>query len=215
MNCTFKEVKGKVVPYYQIARFDGNSSFMEVLASMCYLEKPKFIFRFIKYDDTKSEGNKYLADISTYIDYDDADALAELILSSYLERIKVKVQKEGKTEVYQELGGTTAANLEKQKKPREDGLCESRKFSIEIGSSKPYVMKAQVGPGQIDKDGKGLIVPCGKPEKYVIIGFSEKDLVKFARAIQRKVQAMDLLAESKFQRELKEYNSKNNVKNKF
>lgn len=215
MNCEFKNINGIVKPVYQIARFDGNNSFLEILASMCYLKKPKFIFRFIKYDDTKGTGNKYTADISTYLDFDDADALAEMILSSYLERVKVKIQKEGKTEVYQNLGGTPAEKLKKQNKERADGLCESRKFSIEVGSSRAFVMKAQLGPGQIDKDGKGLIVPCGKPEQYVMIGFSEHDLVKFARTIQRKVQAMDLLAESKFQKELREYNKKNNIETYF
>lgn len=210
MYCKFAKINGETKPVYQIARFDGRGSFLEILASMSYLEKQKFIFRFIKYDETKPEGSKYTADISIYIDFDDADALAEMISTNYLERSKLELQKSGtgKTELYQNLGGTSAETLSKRGKSRADGKSESRKFSIEMGTAKPYVFKAQVGPGEIDKDGKGLIVPCGKPEQYIMIGFDHFNLVKFARTIQRKVQAMDLMAESKFQRELKTYLSK-------
>ena len=164
------------------------------------------------YDGTKTEGNKYTVDISIFIKYDEADALAESILSSYFERLKARKIKENSNEIYQLLGGTSAVNLARQKRPRADGLCESRKFVIEVGQKVPYIMKAMVGPGKIDTEGKGLIVPDGKSEQFLIIGFDEINMVRFARCIQRKVQAMDFMKEIAFQKKLKIYYEKNKIK---
>lgn len=210
MYCKFSNINGENKPVYQIGRFDGNGCFMEVIASMAYLEKPKFILRFIKYDNNAKAGKKYTADISIYLKYDDADALSSMILSSYFERVKARNKKEGLNFIYKNLGGTSAENLAKQKRSRVDGLCESRQFSIEEGQKVPYVFKAQIGPGNIDKDGKGLIVPAGKPEQYILIGFDEENIVRFARDIQRKVAAMDVFEEGVFQKQLKQYSEKTN-----
>lgn len=187
----------------QIARFDGRDCFVEILDSMVYLEKPKFIFNFIKYDESKPVGQKYIARIPIYVDYDRADAFASMVLSGTLDRLKFQANKTGAKELFKVLGGTTRQSLEKQNKARKDGLDESRQFIVEAGMRTAFAMKALLGAGETDS--KGLIVPKGMPEQQVIIGFSNETIITFARAIQRKVNAMDVLKESNFQREYKKF----------
>lgn len=188
---------------YQIARFDGKDCFVEILDSMVYLEKPKFVFKFIKYNPTANAGSKYVAEIPIYLDVERADALASMILYGTFARMK---HAGNSTELFKAMGGTTKEVLAKYNKTREDGMDESRQLVIEVGRKTSYAMKAVLSAGK--KDEKGLIVPQGKPEKTVIIGFSDETIIAFARAIQRKVQAMDLLRECDYQRKLKAFEKK-------
>lgn len=202
----YKDEQGKEKIDFQLAKFNGKDCFVEILDSMVYLEKPKFIFKFIKYDESKPVGQRYVAEIPIYIDYDKADAFASMILSGTLARLKLAASKGGSKELYKVLGGTTRQSLLKQNRSRQDGKDESRQFIVEAGMRTAFAMKATLGAGEADA--KGLIVPQGKPEKQVIIGFSDEDIIAFARAIQRKVQAMDIIRESQYQKQLKEFMAK-------
>ena len=86
---------------------------------------------------------------------------------------------------------------------------ESRQMFVEAGIKSAFAMKAMLGPGK--RDEKGLIVPQylpNKAEQQVIIAFTDETFIAFARTIQRKVNAMDVLEESKWQKELKAFEEK-------
>lgn len=207
-------VNGQEIIDFKLARFDGLNCFVEILDSMVYEKEPKFIFRFIKYDPNAQSGNKYTNDIRIFMDYDKADALAAMILSGTFARMKLLAQKEGKNQLYNVMGGTTKESLAHQKRTRKDGMDESRQLFIEAGMKSAFAMKAVSGPGK--KDEKGLIVPQylpNKAEQSVIIAFSEETFIAFARAIQRKVNAMDILRESRYQKQLQEYEKKQSSRN--
>lgn len=198
----FKKNLKDIKQNHQLLRIDGLNCFVEVLDSMVYLNSPKFIINFIKYDPNAKAGSKFLDQIPIYIDYDKADALSSMILSGTLARIKLKASKEGQKELYRIMGGTLYNP--NSKNARADKKDESRQFIIELGVKKAFGLIAMSGPGK--KDDKGLIVPQYKQneaEHKVIMGFSDEEMILFARAIQRKVQAMDLLNESIYQKQIK------------
>lgn len=200
----FIKENGKEILNFQLARFDGRDCFVEILDSMVYLEKPKFIIKFIRYNPNAKAGNKYTAEIPIYLDLDRADALASMILSGTLSRIKM-TNPNAKV-LFKDMGGTSRKNLEKYNKKRPDGLDESRQLIIEPGMKTAFVMKATLGAGEEDE--KGLIVPKGMPEQQVLIGFDDETIIAFARAIQRKVNAMDVLRESNYQKQLRAYEAR-------
>lgn len=217
----YKDDKGQEKVNYQEFRKDGKNCFVEIISNMMYLEKSnrRLMFNFVSYGND----NKMTYTIPIYIKMDEAMALASYILYGEIERERIRVAKTNKTVLYSLQGGTNVASLQKQKRPRKDGKCEARIFTIEVGRSQPYILKAQVGPGQVQVNGKvdnspnakGLYVPCGKPDHYTIIGCTRLDLIAFANAIKTKIESMAFLDECSFQKKLREYYKKNNIEIHF
>lgn len=79
-----------------------------------------------------------------------------------------KKQNNDKTPIFQYLGGTSAENLQKQGRSRNDGMSLSRTAQLIYGVKTDFLFIADSGPGQ--KNEKGLIVPRfgNRPENHVL-----------------------------------------------
>jgi len=214
--------KGEEKVSFQEYKKEGNTQFVEVLSGMLYLprEQRKIILNFNVRDSKAPEGSKIKATIPIYLKETEALALAKFIMYGGIERKKYSNMQQFPEEdakrkiLFTSQGGTNVANLIKMKKPRKDGKCEARIFTIEVGDRKEFILKAVVGPGRVKltngqfddrPNAKGLYVLCGKQDFYISIGFDTMELLELASEIEMKILSMRVLEESKFQTKLRKY----------
>ncbi len=188
----------------QIIRVDGKNCFIEVLSNSFNIGK--VLLNFKEYDNSKQEGQKFIKEISIYIDIDKFLLLGNDIVSGKIAKLaeleKAKGAKYPK-EVYTDMGGTNAINIEKQDKNRIEkgkrtvsemynipkGKCLSRQFKILPGNKYPFMLVAECGIGE--ESSTGLIVPKygTKPEQKIMIPFNADDIKRFALIVQAHIQA--------------------------
>lgn len=86
--------------------------------------------------------------------------------------------------LFVQMGGTSAEKLKQRGMARADGNAESRQLKLTLGSKKRYMLVAEAGPGKQNE--QGLIVPLygNKPEKRIIIGMDEDELLGFALEVE-------------------------------
>lgn len=173
--------------FQQVVRVDGKEVFVEVTNTM--FEKGKVVLRFIKYNPNAQSKSKFVHDISIFLDMDKFLVLTQDVVSGRIpalgEAAKKKATDSGykyATHIYQHLGGKAARNLnEEDKKKLPDGAALSRQFKItpSMNAKFPWVLSAEVGPGEETKE--GLIAPKypnGKPTEIVRVAMSSEDFKK-------------------------------------
>lgn len=181
----------------QIIREDARGAFVE--AMMDGFEIDKLRMNFIKYDTTNAKGSRQTANISIYLDIDDADYFCEAILSGmYASKIRASKKKVELGEAkYVEpadefFGGTSAKVLAKRGQARADGKALARVLTVEASSSKNNMLclTAQQGPGLEGKNGQ-IQPERANFEEKVMIPLSYRAAIRFARAIRRAIDAYE------------------------
>lgn len=177
--------------YNQIARFDGKNCFLEVMNNGFALGKGKVLLNFVQYDTSVGAGDRIVANIDIYMDLQKAAYLCEEIKSGQFAKMVRDAKKVGKfknqtvndyTVYFVDMGGKTP-----ERAARPDGLALSRQFKIQTGSRMPWVLRAEVGPGEVNET--GLIVPKGKCEKYINIALTDEDFKALAVMLDKHIQA--------------------------
>lgn len=175
----------------QIIRKDGKNCFVEALSNS--FEINKILFKFVTYDSTQDVGSKFTNEIDIYMDFSQYMRISKGITSG--EYMYEMNQRKNNGEKYVSMtlaqGGTTAADLIKKGKARDDGNGISRILTI-APSNIGYFLTAVSGPGGIDKEGKGLIVPLYKmnaPEQKVSIPISKNDINELFLAVDAQILA--------------------------
>lgn len=176
----------------QIVRFDGKNVFVEVLNSM--IDKGKLVLNFVQYDTSQDTGGRQKENLNFFIDLDDFLVLAQDIKSGKLakmreleKQIAKKADSKYCKHVYSLLGGVSATNLAKRSQERSDKMSLSRQFKLTPGSTQPWMLSCEHGPGE--EDDKGLIVPKGRPESIVRVALTDDSLKKLAIAVELQIQA--------------------------
>jgi hypothetical protein len=170
----------------QIYRIDGSKCFVEVLNDSFPIGKVHL--GFYTYDMNKAAGSRFTNNVPIYIDIPDF-----LALCSEVQTGQLALKKENRSNFefyYKNMGGTSALQLNKRGKARNDGMGISRQLKIIPGERYPFVLIAESGPGQAND--KGLIVPKykdGRPEQRVMVPMDGYTLKKFLLIIQAHIQA--------------------------
>lgn len=181
----------------QIARFDGQGVFLEILNTAFTIGKVQM--NFCTYDTkTHKQTNK----LEIYLDMGKALALAEMIVNTELDR-KIKEMKDSKkanayTSYFTDMGGINLHPNGKLNKVKYDKLAEqfnwlkedkdlSRQFKLQESTKYKYMLRAEYSLGHVDD--KGLIVPEGKPLTYVQVPITEDDAYILAINIKMHIQA--------------------------
>lgn len=171
----------------QIFRADGKGVFMEVLNSAFRIGKVQI--NFIQYD---TGTNKQQKRIDTFLDVDDALLLCQDILTGKMSGLSKKA-KDLATEkgykyasyIYQKQGGVHATTLAKRNQTRADGKALGREFKITPGSSQPWILSAEQGPGKELE--KGLI-KMEKSEEIIRVPLDDDGLKKFALVLKAHIE---------------------------
>lgn len=172
----------------QIFRADGKGVFMEVLNSAFRINKVQI--NFVKYD---TNTNKQLVRIDTFLDIDDALLLANDILSGRMNKLKIdalNLQKEKgykfASHIYLKQGGVHAATLLKRNQKRDDGKALAREFKITPGSSQPWILSAEQGPGKEMDQG---LIKLEKAEERIMVPITDDGIKKFALVLRAHIEA--------------------------
>lgn len=171
--------------FVQIVRIDGKEVFVEVVNSG--FEIGKVILRFIKYNEKAAAKSKFVHDISIYLNLDKFLVLANDVLSNKLPKeglIALATAKKADYKfakhIYLHQGGVGKAKLAKQNKTRPDGMALARHFKItpSFNEKFPWVLSAEIGPGE--EQGNGIIAAKygNRPEEIVRVAMSSEDLKK-------------------------------------
>jgi len=184
----------------QIIRFDGKNVFMEVLDSAFGIGKVLLAFK--EYDLNRPQGERFVNEISIYMDITEFETLAYDIKFGFINREALKareIQKVGSykycKEVYLDMGGTFLENLAKRGQSRADNKDESRVFKITPGDKIPWILSAEKGAGK--RTETGLIAPDGKPDVIIRVPLSDKDFRKFAVVVDNEIQAWRVMERSR------------------
>ncbi len=195
----------------QIIRFDGRNVFFEVLDNAFGINKIMLAFK--EYDLSKPRGERFVNEITIYMDIAEFETLAYNIMYRIIDRDAMKAreaQKQGGykfcKEVYLDMGGTFLESLALRGQSRADNKDESRVFRITPGEKTPWVLSAEKGAGK--RTETGLIAPDGKPDSIIRVPMSDKDFRKFAVVVNNEIQAWRVLERSRKERAQKEHEGK-------
>ncbi|MFF2531459.1 hypothetical protein ACFVS2_21365 [Brevibacillus sp. NPDC058079] len=189
----------------QIIRLDGKNVFLEVMNSAFGIGKIQINFQ--EYDASQEKGNRIKKDISIFFSADKFLVLANDLLSGRLTALAkkskedaLKLQEDNKKkgidrkvyakEIYMDQGGTSAARLAAKDKSRPDGKSEARLLKITPGESMPWLMVAELGPGEENE--KGLIIPKfvnNRPEKQIRVPFTDDDFKRLVLIVKAHYEA--------------------------
>lgn len=184
---------------HQIYRMDGTNCFLEVLNDCFPINKVHIGFN--AYNTNNEPGSRITKSVHIYISINKFLLWQKNMLNGTIPRLAEESKKKADAEsarlnrtidskpILQVLGGTSASDLANSGHPRADGKCLSRIFELSIGSKKPYIMIAKSGPGRIDSQGHGLIVPDGPSENVIIIPFTADDLKEFFLCVAADIHA--------------------------
>ena len=171
----------------QLLKISGKTTFVEVLNTFFGINKLGLTFA--KYDEKKPEGERMTDNITIFMSFDKALLLSKDILSGKIAGLAQKEKAKGETypqSIYTEMGGTSAATLERKGKARPDKKSESRQFKIHPGAKAPFMLVAERGAGEENQT--GLIVPK-KVETKVMVPCSADDLKTLAVVIESHINA--------------------------
>ena len=160
---------------HQITRKDARGCFVESLNDVFAIGKTHFAFA--SYDLSKPAGQRQTNNVHIYINVDEFLELCRKLECGELRyMMQSKRNSADKTPLYQSLGGTSAENLKKQNRSRQDGKSLSRTLQLICGSKSDFLLVADSGPGETDT--KGLIVPKfgNKPENHIAVSMSFQSL---------------------------------------
>lgn len=177
--------------FVQIVKINGKDVFVEVVNSG--FEIGKVVLRFIKYDDKAAAKSKFVHDISIYLNLDKFLVLAQDVSSGRLGSLGRKALEFAKskgykfaTHIYLHQGGVGKEKLAKQGKTRADGMALARHFKItpSFNEKFPWVLSAEIGPGE--EQGNGIIAAKygNKPEEIVRVAMSDEDLKKLVLIVK-------------------------------
>ncbi|MBP1308670.1 hypothetical protein JOD82_001690 [Paenibacillus sp. 1182] len=189
----------------QIIRLDGKNVFLEVMNSA--FEISKVLINFQEYDATKEKGNRVKQNISIYFDMDKFLVLGNDLLSGRLSALATKAKEEAfklqtenkkkgvdrkvyAKEIYLDQGGTSSARLEQKGKSRPDGKSEARLMKITPGEKMPWMISAELGPGEESET--GLIMPRfvnNRPEKQIRVPISNEDFKRLILIVTKHIEA--------------------------
>ncbi|ADO59438.1 hypothetical protein [Paenibacillus polymyxa] len=179
----------------QIIRLDGKNVFLEVMNSA--FEISKVLINFQEYDATKEKGNRIKQEISIYFDLDKFLVLSNDLLTGRLSSLAKKAKEEQEKggykyckEIYMDQGGTSAARLEQKGKSRPDGKSEARMLKITPGEKIPWMISAELGPGEESET--GLIMPKfvnNRPEKQIRVPVSNEDFKRLVLIVTKHIEA--------------------------
>lgn len=197
----------------QIIRFDGRNVFVEVLDSA--FEIGKIMLAFKEYDLSKPQGQRFVNEITIYMDITEFETLAHDIKIRYIDREAKKARELQKTgnykfckEIYIDMGGTTLESLARRNQSRPDKKDESRIFKITPGDKMPWILSAEKGAGK--RTETGLIAPDGKPDVVIRVPLSDKDFRKFAIVVDNEIQAWRVMERARKERAQRERAQKEN-----
>ena len=162
----------------QIIRKDAQNCFVESLSDA--FDIGRFHLAFATYDLHLPPGKRQTNNVHIYIEIDRFLELHRKLTCGELRYIlQNKKQSNDKTPIFQYLGGTSAENLQKQGRSRNDGMSLSRTAQLIYGAKTDFLFIADSGPGQ--KNEKGLIVPRfgNRPENHVVVSMSFDDFSGF------------------------------------
>lgn len=147
----------RIVSPSQVIRFDGNKVFVEMMADA--LQNNKVFLNFCEYDKSAAKGSRMKKSVSIYLDIHGAGLFAEDILSGRMQKLAEEKRAEAAQKgskypgpVWISMGGTNPVDA-----GRKDNKAESRQFKLVPGSTKPWIITAEKGPGHLSET--GLIVP--------------------------------------------------------
>lgn len=169
----------------QVIRIDGRSQFLEVMASALPIDK--VLINFVQYNKAAEQGKRATGSIQIYISIFEAARFASDILTGRIpkegERRKKEEQEKGNkyfSSIFSSMGGISARN-------RPDHIAVSRQFKVAPGSSQPWVLSAEIGPGKENET--GLIVPnYQQPDLVIRVPLTDEKLKELALAINLLVQ---------------------------
>jgi len=175
----------------QVIRLDGRNVFLEVMNAF---QIGKVQINFIEYDAKQEKNSRIKNEIRTFIDFDKFLVLINDVKSGRMSALAKKAREEQAKggykfckEIYADMGGISARNLEQRGQARPDGKSMSRQFKITPGDKMPWILSGETGAGI--EDDKGLIVPQGRPEITVRVPLSDDDFKKLALVVEMHMQA--------------------------
>lgn len=133
---------------------------------------------------TMPNKDKMVASIVSAVESGNKTKMKKLIEKLKTEGVSEKRYYDGT--VFVRYAGTSANTLKKQGKARPDGKPLSRQLRVKDGD-RSCVFQAESGPGK--EEGAGAIVPDGKPEQTVMVGFKQEELDQMACIIEAHVNA--------------------------
>ena len=160
---------------WQIIRKDARGCFVETKSDSFSFGKVHL--EFSQYDATRPQGERQTNHVHIYIDLPEFLLLTNEALSGALHmRAKQLREKNDSKPLFEHLGGTSLAKMQRAGKARADGKSLSRIVKLICGQKVDYLFVADSGPGETDD--KGLIVPkFGKnPENHVSVGLNWRNL---------------------------------------
>ncbi len=156
---------------YQIIRKDAKNCFVESLSDAFPLGKAHL--GFATYDTSKPAGQRQTNSIHIYISMGEILELCRKLSGGEMRYIMQQKKQANDTKPIQEwLGGTSAKKLTYMGKPRKDGKSLSRTCKLLLSNRGGFLLVADSGPG--DQDKNGLIVPRfgNNPENHVAISMT-------------------------------------------
>ena len=138
----------------QIIRKDGNGCFVEAMKDA--FDIGRIHLRFITYDKSAAQGNKYTNDIDIYIDFEDYFRISYDFMKGVIPKKLLELKTRQNTwerELIICQGGRSAKQLKAAGKERPDGMSLARVFKMFAGDKYPIIFKAEMGPGETDKNG--------------------------------------------------------------
>lgn len=162
----------------QIIRKDAHNCFVESLNDAFEIGRIHLVFA--AYDLSQPPGQRQTNNVHIYLELDKFLELHRKLACGDLQHIlNLKKSNNDFSAIFQYLGGTAAENLQKQGRPRKDGMSLSRTAQLLPGKKSDFLFVADSGPGQ--KNEKGLIVPRfgNKPENHVVVSMNFEDLSGF------------------------------------
>lgn len=177
----------------QILRLDGKNVFLEIMNDCFGIGKVRI--NFIEYDPTAEKSQRIKQNIPVYIDIDRFLVLSNDILSGRMaalaKQARDEAAKQGSQyakEIWVNLGGVSAKTLESRGQARPDGKSLSRQMKITPGNRIPWVLSAEMGPGEETET--GLIAPrYTKPEQLVRVPLSDEDFKRLALVTKMHIES--------------------------
>lgn len=204
----------------QIIRIDGRDSFVEVTNNLFHYNK--VTLRFIKYNDKAEKGNKFIHDISVFLEFQEFLTLKNDIISGRMTGL-AKTAKEAATKagytyplhIYQKLGGKKNEKLNDADKAQfnkfglslNDSLSRQFKISPGLKDDYPFVLSAEWGAGSLTD--KGLITPKGKTCETVRVPMSGDSIKELVLLVEKHIEAYitaQYISEIQNPSEKKQYN---------
>ncbi|WPS85381.1 hypothetical protein SMD22_01765 (plasmid) [Brevibacillus halotolerans] len=174
----------------QIIRLDGKNVFLEIMNSSFGIGK--VLINFQEYDATQEKGSRIKQDISIFFNTDKFLVLANDLLSGRLTALAKKAEADRQSgnykyckEIYMDQGGTSSERLMEKGKSRPDGKSEARLMKITPGDKVPWIISAELGPGE--KSDTGLIMPKfvnNRPEKQIRVPVSDEDFKRLVLIVK-------------------------------